>query len=221
MLAALEAKVSCCGVVGDDAAGDELRQLLVAAEVDCDGDPRRHRSAHVGQRTIHRPGRQPPPHQILRVDREKCDPLSTASKTRLIERLAAQVPRHDALLISDYGKGVCTPRLLKASIEAANRAGVPVMVDPSRTCAARALSRRDGDQAQPPGNRTGHRAARSSTPADALAAGRQLCRDLDAQHGPDHARPRRHDAGRTRRQRARSFRPTPGPCTTSPAPATW
>src|SRR5512144_1748323 len=29
MLAALEATVSCCGVVGDDAAGQELRQLLV------------------------------------------------------------------------------------------------------------------------------------------------------------------------------------------------
>ena len=32
------------------------------------------------------------------------------------------MPWHDALLISDYGKGVCTPRLLRAAIEAANRA---------------------------------------------------------------------------------------------------
>ena len=35
MLAALEATVSCCGVVGNDSAGEELRQLLVAAKVDC------------------------------------------------------------------------------------------------------------------------------------------------------------------------------------------
>ena len=64
---------------------------------------------------------------------------ASALEAELIERITAQVPRHDALLISDYGKGVCTPRLLRAAIEAASRAGVPVMVDPSRSCAARAI----------------------------------------------------------------------------------
>ncbi len=44
------------------------------------------------------------------------------------------MPWHDALLISDYGKGVCTPRLLRAAIDAANLVGIPVIVDPSRSC---------------------------------------------------------------------------------------
>ena len=39
----------------------------------------------------------------------------------VIERLTAEIPRHDALLISDYGKGACTPRILRSAIEALPR----------------------------------------------------------------------------------------------------
>jgi D-beta-D-heptose 7-phosphate kinase/D-beta-D-heptose 1-phosphate adenosyltransferase len=179
MLAALEATVSCCGVVGDDTAGQELRQLLVAAKIDCDGIVNdTDRPTSLKERFIGRAGSRHP-NQILRVDREKCDPLSPALEARLAERLAAQVPRHDALVISDYGKGVCTPRLLKASIEAANRAGVPVLVDPSRTGA---LEHYRGATLIKP-NRleaelaTGRKIVKA---ADAVAAGGELCQDLEA-----------------------------------------
>ncbi len=37
------------------------------------------------------------------------------------------------VLISDYDKGVCTPTLLRAVIEAARAAGVKVLVDPIRS----------------------------------------------------------------------------------------
>src|SRR3990172_8813472 len=36
MLAALEARVSCCGVVGDDDDGRQVRELLRTAHVDCE-----------------------------------------------------------------------------------------------------------------------------------------------------------------------------------------
>ena len=115
----------------------ELRQLLAAAGIDCDcvlsttpSGPRR-----VKERFIGRAGSRHPS-QILRVDREKSRSAQSGLEARLIERLAAQIPRHDALLISDYGKGVCTPRLLQSRDRAASRAGVPVMVDPSRAGAA-------------------------------------------------------------------------------------
>jgi D-beta-D-heptose 7-phosphate kinase/D-beta-D-heptose 1-phosphate adenosyltransferase len=38
----------------------------------------------------------------------------------------------DAILISDYGKGVCTPRLLRLVIDAARANHIPVIVDPAR-----------------------------------------------------------------------------------------
>jgi D-beta-D-heptose 7-phosphate kinase / D-beta-D-heptose 1-phosphate adenosyltransferase len=180
MLGGLEAQVTCCGIVGADAAGDELLQLLSHAGVSCELVLRdEHRPTSVKERFVGRASSRHPS-QILRVDRESCEPLSAALEAQLIEQLAEQLPHHDALLISDYGKGVCTPWLLKATIEKARQTSVPVMVDPSRTSS---LSYYSGVTVIKP-NRieaelaTGRKIV--ATP-DALAAGRQLCQDLDAQ----------------------------------------
>ncbi|MBI3839817.1 MAG: D-glycero-beta-D-manno-heptose 1-phosphate adenylyltransferase [Planctomycetia bacterium] len=180
MLAGLEAQVTCWGVVGNDAAGAELRQLLADAGVHCESVLQdNQRPTSVKERFIGRANTRHPS-QILRVDHEKCDPLGGELEQQFIGKIASRMPHHDALLISDYGKGVCTPRLLKAAIEAAHRAGVPVMVDPSRSCP---LGDYRGVTIIKP-NRletevaTGHKIAGAD---DALAAGRQLCQDLDAQ----------------------------------------
>jgi D-beta-D-heptose 7-phosphate kinase / D-beta-D-heptose 1-phosphate adenosyltransferase len=178
MLAALEARATCAGVVGDDDAGAELRRLLVAASVNCDlvvNDSRRPTS--VKERFIGRASSRHPS-QILRVDHENCEPLCEALENQLIERIAAEVPRHDALLISDYGKGVCTPRILKAAIAAARRAGVSVLVDPSRSgplehYRGATLIKPNRPEAE---TATGHKILK---PADSLAAGRQLCQQLE------------------------------------------
>ncbi|HEX3727271.1 MAG TPA: PfkB family carbohydrate kinase, partial [Pirellulales bacterium] len=180
MLAGLEAQVTCCGVVGEDTAGDEVQQLLTRAGVGCTLVTRdERRPTSVKERFVGRASSRHPS-QILRVDHENCDPLCGFLESQLIEKISAEVPKHDALLISDYGKGVCTPWLLKASIEAARRASVPVMVDPSRTSS---LTYYSGVTVIKP-NRieaelaTGRKIV--ATP-DALAAGRQLCQDIDAQ----------------------------------------
>ena len=60
MLAALEATVTCCGVVGDDAAGERAAAMLLGgaasiASWSCDDAHR----PDLGQRAIRRPGQQP------------------------------------------------------------------------------------------------------------------------------------------------------------------
>jgi D-beta-D-heptose 7-phosphate kinase / D-beta-D-heptose 1-phosphate adenosyltransferase len=42
------------------------------------------------------------------------------------------IPGHEAVLVSDYAKGVCTSRLLSDVIEAATAHDIPVLVDPAR-----------------------------------------------------------------------------------------
>src|SRR4051794_10283221 len=129
MLAALDAQVSCLGVVGDDAAGRELRDLLASQRIDCEhvlADPERPTS--VKERFIGRAGSRHPS-QILRVDHETCAPLNGSLQNHLAEQLAEAVSKYDAVVISDYGKGVCTPALLKATITTAKSANVPVLVD--------------------------------------------------------------------------------------------
>jgi D-beta-D-heptose 7-phosphate kinase/D-beta-D-heptose 1-phosphate adenosyltransferase len=179
MLSALEARVTCCGVVGDDASGRELRHALVAAGVNCElvlNDIER--PTTVKERFIGRAGSRHS-NQIMRVDHEKCDPLCEPLESRLADLVTAQVAGHDAVLISDYGKGLCTSRLLRAAIDAAHRAGISVLVDPSRSCP---LESYHGVSVIKP-NRveaelaTGRKIVK---PADALAAGGQLCSNLDA-----------------------------------------
>ena len=179
MLAGLEARVTSCGVVGDDAAGAELVQLLHAAGANCElviADATRPTS--VKDRFVGRAANRHPS-QILRVDHESHQPLDAHIEDELIERIVAHVPRHDAMLISDYGKGLCTERLLQAALGAARRAGVPAIIDPSRACP---MSHYRGATLIKP-NRvetelaTGRKIAST---ADALEAGHKLCHDVDA-----------------------------------------
>ena len=94
MLAGLEARVTCVGITGADAAGEELRQLLTASGVDHElvlSDPTRPTS--VKERFIGRAcGRHPS--QILRVDHESTAELDPRLEDDLIDRLVAEIPKH-------------------------------------------------------------------------------------------------------------------------------
>ncbi len=131
MLRGLEADVSLAGVIGNDADGRELRDELERQGVDCGSvivDPER--PTTMKERFIGR-AQQRHPHQILRVDREVRRPLPEPVAERLVQSLLAALSSHQALLISDYGKGVCTPDVCRRLITAARQAGLPVIVDPS------------------------------------------------------------------------------------------
>ena len=73
------------------------------------------------------------PQQMIRVDYETRDPIPAVVEARLHGELAAVLEWAEVVLISDYGKGVCTPTLLRALIDAARAAGVKVLADPIRS----------------------------------------------------------------------------------------
>jgi D-beta-D-heptose 7-phosphate kinase/D-beta-D-heptose 1-phosphate adenosyltransferase len=128
----LEADVVVAGVVGDDAEGRILRNLLgaISAEITAvitDSS----RQTTTKQRLVGRAA-QRQPHQILRIDRETRTPLSADVEARLIAGILAALPGCDAVLISDYAKGVCTERLLRTVIDRGRELGKPVLIDPSR-----------------------------------------------------------------------------------------
>lgn len=132
LLARLEAEVAVAGAVGDDAAGRELTELLRDRGVDCDrvlaagGRPTTEKWRFVAQAASRTP------HQLLRFDREARDPLEAADEARLLAALRDAAAACDAVVLSDYGKGVLTPGLLRGLIGVARRRGVPVLVDPAR-----------------------------------------------------------------------------------------
>ena len=67
---------------------------------------------------------------LMRADWETTAPVSAESEASVIANAEAALPRVGAVVLSDYAKGVLTPRVVRALIDAAKRLGKPVIVDP-------------------------------------------------------------------------------------------
>ncbi|GIX03680.1 MAG: bifunctional protein HldE [Planctomycetaceae bacterium] len=131
MLAGLEARVLLSGVTGHDVEGSRLLTLLAEVQVDTSAvftDRSRPTTCKVrfmgGAPYRH-------PHQVLRVDRELRHPLAIELEHQLLSSLQQMLPHVQAVLISDYGKGVCTPSLIRALVQSAHTLRIPVLVDPA------------------------------------------------------------------------------------------
>jgi rfaE bifunctional protein kinase chain/domain len=131
-LAALGARAEIFGVVGGDKAADEparaIRECLRAANISDKGvvaDPTR--VTTVKTRIIAR-------HQhIVRVDRERREPLRTETEERLVRALLAALKRLDALILSDYDKGLITDAFADRVLGVSHQLQVPVFVGPKKS----------------------------------------------------------------------------------------
>ncbi len=124
-LAALGASVSVVGVVGEDEAGRRLLEQFRGRGAEVEGV-----CVDVERQTTQKCRVVAERQQAVRYDRETPGPLSHATETRLLASLSEELPKADAVILSDYGKGVISPRLLAVAIAAARRRRVPVTVDP-------------------------------------------------------------------------------------------
>jgi D-beta-D-heptose 7-phosphate kinase/D-beta-D-heptose 1-phosphate adenosyltransferase len=68
--------------------------------------------------------------QMLRLDTERSGARSEADYRSLTKSLHVYLMGCDAVVLSDYAKGVLTPEVCKAVIDAARAQGIPVLVDP-------------------------------------------------------------------------------------------
>lgn len=68
--------------------------------------------------------------QVVRVDRETRAPISGSLEEQLIRRIIAALRRADALVISDYDKGVVTDELANRILSACRKLGRPAFVKP-------------------------------------------------------------------------------------------
>lgn len=68
--------------------------------------------------------------QVLRADHEMVVALQESTARQLIDVALAELAHADAVILSDYGKGVLQPPIISAIITAAREKKIPVMVDP-------------------------------------------------------------------------------------------
>ncbi len=124
-LASLGARASVLGVVGEDDAGSRLMEHFRGRGVNIGGV-----CVDVERQTTQKCRVIAERQQVVRFDRETSGPLSHATESRLLASLDRELPTADAVILSDYGKGVVNPRVLARAISLARRRGIPVMVDP-------------------------------------------------------------------------------------------
>jgi len=126
---ALGARVVPVGVVGRDAAGDELLALCHAAGIPTDGIVAESGRPTPSKTRIMAGGYQATRQQVVRLDREPVGEPQPVTEEALLSRLTALAARADAILISDYGYGTVTPRLYERIRTLGRKAGMVVTVD--------------------------------------------------------------------------------------------
>jgi rfaE bifunctional protein kinase chain/domain len=126
---ALGARVLPVGVVGRDAAGDELLGLLHAAGIPTDGVVTENGRTTPVKTRIMAGGYQATRQQVVRLDREPTTELQPMTEDALVARLGALAERAEAIVVSDYGYGTVTPRVFERIRAIARRTGAVVSVD--------------------------------------------------------------------------------------------
>lgn len=116
----LGAQATLLTVVGQDEAAQQLRQLLHQHDIATVLRDDKQLHTIVKLRVIGRA------QQLIRIDFENEPDHEVLSQ--MLDAFEEQLPSHDLVLFSDYGKGGLThiPRM----IELARRAGKPVLIDP-------------------------------------------------------------------------------------------
>ena len=127
-LRALGAEPILVSVVGDDHDGQLLCRALASRGV----EPRRV-IADRGRPTTVKTRIIAHSQQVVRADRESRAALEGDSLERLLTGLSDELPNCQALVVSDYGKGVVHPGPLEHALSLARRAKIPVCVDPKES----------------------------------------------------------------------------------------
>jgi len=125
-LLALGAKASVIGVIGDDFAGERIRSSVrdkSAAQTDGllildTSRPTTIKTRIVAQNQM-----------VVRADREHRTPVNVQTEDLIISAVRAAIESAHALIVSDYDKGVVTPRILAEVLPAAY-GRIPVLIDP-------------------------------------------------------------------------------------------
>jgi len=124
-LAALGARVEAFGVTGNDEPGRAFQKCLRDAGIAVKGiiaDPKH--MTTVKTRIIARH------QQVVRVDQERREPLRAETQEKLLRILFTALKRLDALVLSDYDKGLITDDFADRVLSAAHQLKVPVFVKP-------------------------------------------------------------------------------------------
>lgn len=119
------ARVECVGLAGTDSEGEHLLQAMESAGIPSDGVIRIPSHPTTVKTRIVSQGQQ-----VVRLDRESNAFIPVPEQKRVLAAFRERLPHCDAVILSDYAKGVLSPLVLSSVIAEAAAAGIPLFVDP-------------------------------------------------------------------------------------------
>lgn len=124
-LIAMGARVDLCGAIGSDFMGDwlvsRLNELMIGIE---------HIIIDSTRPTTQKTRVILSNQQILRVDREVKQDLAIELQEKIYENIEKNIHKYDAVILSDYNKGVLTKNLAQKVIHLARSENLPILCDP-------------------------------------------------------------------------------------------
>jgi rfaE bifunctional protein kinase chain/domain len=125
-VASLGGRVTLVGLVGTDDAGGLLARELDTAGIDAAALVRDATRPTTRKVRVVTPRNQ----QVARIDYEEDAEASGAALQALIAQVTKAARSAEALILSDYRKGVVGQAIIDAAGSAAKSAGIPLLVDP-------------------------------------------------------------------------------------------
>jgi D-glycero-beta-D-manno-heptose-7-phosphate kinase len=120
----LGAQMIPLGVIGNDWAGERIRELFLEEQLSIEGMFTSERPTTLKTRILAHQ------QQVVRVDREQRTPISDELQNQLVNQCLELMDSVDGIIISDYAKGTLTPALLAKILPEARKREKLVCVDP-------------------------------------------------------------------------------------------
>lgn len=124
-ITALGAKAYIVSAIGEDITGKSMIELL-----DEKGINAKYLVYDANRPTILKTRIIATNQQVVRVDKEIKGVFSQSTQSQIIKNIEALIPKVSGVIISDYGKGVVSRKVLKRTITLARKHKIPVAVDP-------------------------------------------------------------------------------------------
>lgn len=111
-------------ITGNDDNGRQMKETLESWELHDVVIPALERPTSIKTRIIAQN------QQLLRIDRENAEAIDSKTEDTILETFRSIVGKYQAVILSDYDKGLLTPRIISEIIRLSREKKIPVAVDP-------------------------------------------------------------------------------------------
>ena len=123
-IVSLGGHVTIVGIAGKDRGGDIIKKMMEEKGINCEGVFWGSRSTTVKTRVIAHN------QQVVRFDRENKTGVDRRTLGRVLDYIGNEISGHDAVIVSDYKKGVVSAELMREILNKARPKKLFISVDP-------------------------------------------------------------------------------------------